>query len=897
MSAGAPSTPPQRPVPLSGSSAFPPETPRRRKEPADNGLQGTRPLTEDLAPAALGARLKDALKLTFDPDPWQVELISRLLRGFDGILCAGTGYGKSLVFEGLAVLGGKGKVVLVVCPLKALERDQVKQAAAKGLTAVMINEDNSHEPKVWETARKSAQIIYLSPEMALSDGFAKMWRDAKFRDRLLAVIVDEAHCVDEWGVASFRGEYRDLAVLRHYTGQEKAFLACSATWSTSTFEFIFDCLAFGFRPFWGLDVGCDRPNLFYDIQVLRNTKNPVLDVLNILPDSPDSSTALTEIPKSLLYFDSQMGCRQAVDSLRKCLPAHLRRAVYAFSSDLSERSKIDTWERFAAGEYRILCATDAAGMGCNVPDVRYIILFKCPASLSVVAQRWGRAGRDRTTQAICLLLVPPWAFRPSLPLAPRESLAVSILKGGKKKLLEPKAWTDRRAKLPTSLEEFINIKSVKETTLRCLHKGLCAVFRPHTRLSTYTSLDDSAPRSETGTRSSASSFALRWIQLELGKSPPTTRCCYLCNPLHPDRLILASKDDPRLSMYASEFVVPLVDPPTRPPSAASVRSDQTQGSQADFEPLVGQHVIPENVLEVLRNRLVEWRTTTARPNRDEKFLGAKIYFSDTVVEKLVARSVTLLNKADVGPREVRQLIHWDTASAADWQSIAEILSAWRIEAAISATPKSQKRGKKARQNESGETSAVLPRPNFDAGADSAPSSPGASPVERDQPDNPRTPQRSHGRDGDNFDRTPTGPRRNAMTSVMASSPAAVSPVYPISSGLPHVSSPVGTTHLTAGPTSIPSIPHNVPHPSQMAWGAYPVYPTTPYWHGHYQWMSHTPVPSQYPQNPAYVGPPSHAPLHFGTPGPSAHPNTSPGQTSMLGPSTSGMAHGPAPKHR
>ncbi len=331
---------------------------------------------------------------------------------------------------------------------------------------IMINEDNSHDPKVWEIARKSAQIIYLSPEMALSDGFAKTWRDSKFRDRLLTVIVDEAHCVEEWGTASFRGEYRDLAALWHYTGQEKAFLACSATWSTATFEFIFDCLAFGFRPFWGLDVGCNRPNLFYDIQVLRNTKNPVLDVLNILPASPDANTALTELPKSLLYFDSQMACRQAVDTLRKCLPVHLRSAIYAFSSDLSECSKIDTWEHFAAGEYHILCTTDTAGMGCNVPDVYYIILFKCPASLSVLAQRWGCAGRDRTTQAICLLLVPPWAFRPLLSSAPQESLAVSMLKGGKKKVLEPKSWTDRHVKLPVTLEEFINAKTAKEVALR-----------------------------------------------------------------------------------------------------------------------------------------------------------------------------------------------------------------------------------------------------------------------------------------------------------------------------------------------------------------------------------------------------------------------------------------------
>ncbi len=101
-------------------------TPRRRKLPQNHGLHGTKDLTARLQPAALRTRLKSALKLTFEPDPWQLELISRVLRGFDTIVCAGTGYGKSLIFEGLAVLGGKNAAVIVISPLKALEQDQVR---------------------------------------------------------------------------------------------------------------------------------------------------------------------------------------------------------------------------------------------------------------------------------------------------------------------------------------------------------------------------------------------------------------------------------------------------------------------------------------------------------------------------------------------------------------------------------------------------------------------------------------------------------------------------------------------------------------------------------------------------------------------------------------------------
>ena len=73
---------------------------------------------------SIKSRLRAALKLDYEPDDWQAHAIQRVLRGYDTVLCAGTGYGKSLIFEGLAHLSKK-KVIIVICPLKALEKDQV----------------------------------------------------------------------------------------------------------------------------------------------------------------------------------------------------------------------------------------------------------------------------------------------------------------------------------------------------------------------------------------------------------------------------------------------------------------------------------------------------------------------------------------------------------------------------------------------------------------------------------------------------------------------------------------------------------------------------------------------------------------------------------------------------
>jgi superfamily II DNA helicase RecQ len=316
----------------------------------------------------------------------------------------------------------------------------------------MINEDNTSTVSLWKAVRTSAQLVYISPEMALSNSFSKLWKDANFRKRLQAIVVDEAHCIDEWG-EEFRPQYRELSQLRHYTGQDVPFVSCTATCTSKTFNIIWHSLGYSHRPFWGIDVGSGRPNLVFLTRVLENVKNPVLDILNILPEVLDTNTQCEAINKSLFYFDSEEACCLAVQTLRKVLPEHLRDCVQPFSSDGSEAAKTSCWEGFMSGRIHILCATDAAGMGCNVPDVHYSVIFGCPKSLSVIAQRWGRAARDRALEGTCLLLVPDWAFRPA---PPELGLAVQHVKGQPKVKVESKRWVAQRAALNSNVEVFIN---------------------------------------------------------------------------------------------------------------------------------------------------------------------------------------------------------------------------------------------------------------------------------------------------------------------------------------------------------------------------------------------------------------------------------------------------------
>jgi superfamily II DNA helicase RecQ len=149
---------------------------------------------------------------------------------------------------------------------------------------------------------------------------------------------------------------------------------------------------------------------------LSNPKNPIFNVLNtILPDSLDANMRPKDIDKTLLYFNSESACGQGVEVLKKILPPHIRELVFAYSLTISTCGKAAIWDGFKLGQFRIICATDAAGMGCNVPDIKHTVVFgvpKFPKSLLVVVQHWGRTTRDCSMSGTCQMLLPEWVFCP-----------------------------------------------------------------------------------------------------------------------------------------------------------------------------------------------------------------------------------------------------------------------------------------------------------------------------------------------------------------------------------------------------------------------------------------------------------------------------------------------------
>ncbi|KAJ7765972.1 P-loop containing nucleoside triphosphate hydrolase protein [Mycena olivaceomarginata] len=632
-----------------------PATPRKRKTPVPDRLLGR-------------------LGLGFDLDDWQAELIRRLRQGYDSIMVAGTGYGKSVIFEGLAACN-KAKIVIIICPLKALERDQVCQPPMsptiifnmvcrsmkqkkKGLIAKMVNEDTVC-PELWANLRQGrANLYYVSPEMALSSSFIHLWQDRSFRNRVQALVIDEAHCIVEWG-DNFRKEYSGLAKLRDYIGQDTPILAATATCDTETFKVIWKSLKFGCRPFWGLDVGTDRQNLVYMTRVVKNPANPILDIINIFPAHMDKDTPADVLAKCLFYFDTIEACGTAVETLRKCLPAHLRPLVQTFKSTLSEVAKAQLWDRFNKGEIRILCATDAAGMGCNVADVMYTILCSLTDSLSVLAQRWGRTARNRSIFGTCILLVPQWAFRPE----PADDSGTS----GPQKKKETKADTDRRKKLDKAMEGFVN-----------------AV----TDLNTYNSLNQEAHQPvESGWRSQAAQRELSW-------TPLYTRHPLTISTLGPAR---CTAQGLCLGLPFPHPILLSQSPPTNRLCLASrLHHVSSVSNSCGIPPFMYKVPVPQEQRDDLVAALDTWRTTRqAQRAGGRSLLSKRVLLSDAQIHKLADHGTDFLREATITPDLICKLVPWDLASQDDLKAVALIIKDWRFDAqrAIGLTPRGGHRAK------------------------------------------------------------------------------------------------------------------------------------------------------------------------------------------------------------
>jgi ATP-dependent DNA helicase RecQ len=331
--------------------------------------------------AAPGDRIERVAREAFGFEalrPGQREAIEAVLAGRDTLAVMSTGSGKSAIYQ-IAGLLAPGATV-VVSPLIALQRDQVGDLAerAAGGAAQLNSKISSSERDraLAELAEDALEFLFLAPEQLANPEV--LGEIAAARPSLL--VVDEAHCISEWG-HDFRRDYLRLGAVAEAIGRP-TILALTATAAPPVRDEIVERLRL--RDPEILVRGFDRPNIRLSVERFHGGGGEERK-LRALADWIAESE-----PPGIVYVATR---RQAEELAADLCARDARASSYHAGMRGSERDAVQ--ERFMDGDLDVVCATTAFGMGIDKADVRWVLHSEISESLDAYYQEIGRAGRDR----------------------------------------------------------------------------------------------------------------------------------------------------------------------------------------------------------------------------------------------------------------------------------------------------------------------------------------------------------------------------------------------------------------------------------------------------------------------------------------------------------------------
>jgi len=321
--------------------------------------------------------------------PGQAEAFEHLLDGEDLLAVMPTGSGKSLLYQltSLVVPG----VTVVVSPLIALIKDQIDKMVAKGVTAVRIDSTLTVKQRREVDAlirSPGGKLLLTTPERMADPEFRTFLREAASGVGVSRFVVDEAHCVSQWG-HDFRPAYLSLRKALEDVGRPPV-LATTATAPPHVREDILFQL--GIEKATIVTTTFDRPNLHYEVIVFGDEDEKMKTLV----------TLLKKLPRPGIVYCATV---KKVEELYEAL-TRFGIPTARYHGRMNKNERTDSQVRFMESSDLIMVATNAFGLGVDKANIRNVLHYHVPGSLEAYAQEAGRGGRDGRA-ARCVLLFSP----------------------------------------------------------------------------------------------------------------------------------------------------------------------------------------------------------------------------------------------------------------------------------------------------------------------------------------------------------------------------------------------------------------------------------------------------------------------------------------------------------
>ncbi|MEA5575314.1 ATP-dependent DNA helicase RecQ [Anabaena sp. UHCC 0451] len=346
--------------------------------------------------------VKTALKQIWGYDdfrPPQGEIVKSLLSQKDALIIMPTGGGKSICFQLPALL--KTGLTLVVSPLVALMENQVEELRQRNQKAALLHSElpaNQRRATLQALEKQQLRLLYLSPETLLSP---PVWERLSHPQlQINCIILDEAHCLVQWG-DTFRPAYRRLGAVRPALlkskppGTKISLAAFTATADPSAQKIISDVLqlqkpdSYKLNPY--------RNNLHLSIKIAWTPKGRKQQLLKFIQNRPNQA--------GLIYVRTRKDSENLAEWLTEI---GYKTASYHAGLGATERRAVEA--SWLGGKIPFVVCTCAFGMGINKSDVRWVIHFHAPHLLSEYVQEIGRGGRDGKPAEALTLISEPTGF-------------------------------------------------------------------------------------------------------------------------------------------------------------------------------------------------------------------------------------------------------------------------------------------------------------------------------------------------------------------------------------------------------------------------------------------------------------------------------------------------------